>query len=100
MDTDKIQQDELYHIRNEIVDWVLLACCALGIVAQIFAILRILNVGFGYVIIFSTFILGYRNTSILILFRMKDHASFSVCLEKQLSWVLQKELSLWIKFHP
>ncbi len=47
---ESIQNTELYHIRDEIVDWVLLACSALGIVAQTFATLRMIFIGFSYVI--------------------------------------------------
>lgn len=52
-DTDRTRYDELYHIRNEIVDWALIACSAIGIIAQIFATLRIFYVGFSLVIIFQ-----------------------------------------------
>ena len=54
---ESIQNTELYHIRDEIVDWVLLACSALGIVAQTFATLRMIYIGFSYVIMSQNLII-------------------------------------------
>ena len=67
----KIHKNELYQIRNEIVNWVLIACTTLGIIAQIFATLRIIYIGFKPVIIYQNLILA--SCIIVTVFRNRIH---------------------------